>query len=317
MSLRDDINKQQVTGLLEGLETMARRLKERPRGPRGSRLTRTIKLLKSKGPAALVREAKARSLGLDKPLPRRANEPTPAWKDPESYFSTRRVVVYMAMFGGYDQVLEPVIQPDNVDYVLITDAEPPTDSRWTTLDPATVLPSSVAGDPVLSNRWCKMHPHLLFPEHELSVYLYSNILVVSDLTALTATLDAYPVAMFRHKQRACAYDEIRACEVKGKAPRESLVAHERLLREHGVPEGYGMAEAPIIARKHVDQRCIALMDTWWEAFLAGSRRDQISLVDALWQSDIAVDTVATLGPDFRECDLLVMQPHTATARRRR
>ena len=298
--------------LLEGLEQMAAHLKQQPKRRSSTRVRRMVNLIRTQGIAGVVRRRESRRLGLDIALPRDPNEPEPAWKKPESYFSSERVAVYMAMFGGYDQVQEPVIHPDNIDYYLISDAEIPVGSRWQRINPDTILPMlppEVYGDPVLSNRWCKMHPHLLFPQHALSVYLDSNFLIVSDLTALTACLGYYPVAMFKHKQRTCVYKEIEACIIKGKAPRKMLEAHERLLREHGVPENYGLLEAPIIVRRHADPRCMTLMDAWWEAFLAGSRRDQIALADALWSLGIDPATVGTLGADYRDCDIFVMIPH--------
>ena len=144
---------------------------------------------------------------------------------------------------------------------------------------------------MLSNRWCKMHPHLLFPDHRTSVYLDSNVLVVSDLTALARGLDDYPVAMFRHKNRDCAYQEIEACIVKGKDSKERLRAQGAVLRAHGVPEHGGLLEAPVIVRRHHDDR------------------DQIALADALWVRGIDASVVGTLGSDLRTCDLFITMPH--------
>ena len=79
-----------------------------------------------------------------------------------------------------------------------------------------VVPAEYVSDPVLANRWCKMHPHQLFPQYPLSVYLDSNIRIVSDLTALTSAMTGFPVCMFRHKQRDCVYEEIHACLLKKK-----------------------------------------------------------------------------------------------------
>ena len=276
-----------------------------------AKAAKSAKALLREGPAGLARRRAVAQA--DRTLPPRADEPTPAWQNrPGCYLGDQRIVVYMAPFGGYDQVREPWIVPDNIDYRLVTTDVVPGTSAWKHVDPSDVMPPEVAGDPVLANRWCKMHPHLLFPQHQTSIYLDSNFLVASDLTALAAGLGAYPVAMFRHKQRTCVYDEIRACIVKGKAPREDLEAHERLLRDHGVPQNRGFLEAPVIVRNHADQRCVDLMDAWWSAFLAGpSRRDQIALADALWQLGVEPGTIGTLGPDFRACDLLVMLPHGA------
>ena len=88
-----------------------------------------------------------------------------------------------------------------------------------------------------------MHPHLLFPEYEYSVYVDANIWIISDMTPVAAGLDRYPIAMFRHKKRDCAYDEVQACIDQKKADPASLRLHEKLLYAHGVPPKWGLLEA--------------------------------------------------------------------------
>ena len=218
--------------------------------------------------------------------------------------------------GNYDNVEEPLICPDNIDYYLITDSSPhektsQSEGLWKTVRAQEVVPAEYVSDPVLANRWCKMHPHQLFPQYPLSVYLDSNIRIVSDLTALTSAMTGFPVCMFRHKQRDCVYEEIHACLLKKKDTRTSLQRQEGLLRSHGVPEHYGLLEAPVLVRRHADPACRDLMETWWDSFLAGSRRDQIALIDALWKLEISPSLIGTLGNDVRECDLFMIMPHAA------
>ena len=150
----------------------------------------------------------------------------------------------------------------------------------------------------------------LFKEYQYSVYIDSNIWVFSDLTPLTAGLDSYPVAMFRHKMRDCVYDEVKACLKYKKDKRRSLNAHLKLIRSHGVTRNWGLLEASVIARKHSDPRCLDLMDSWWESFLRNSKRDQISLIDCLWLKGINPSVIGTLGNNLQRCDLFVQMSHT-------
>jgi hypothetical protein len=82
-------------------------------------------------------------------------------------------------------------------------------------------------------------------------------------------LDLYPVAMFKHKFRKCVYQEIEACRNLNKAPGPALDAHLEIIRSRGIPENWGLIEAPVISRKHHDPLCITIMDKWWES---GGRR---------------------------------------------
>ncbi len=260
-------------------------------------IKRRIDMLHTKKPAAW--RTKSKDLALDRQT---------ADERRKLYFRNARVIVYTALFGAYDTIPEPMLLPDNIDYKILTDQSVPGDSLWQRAD-LSLLPDTLRGDPVLCNRWCKMHPHLLFPDYEYSIYIDANIRIYSDLTPLTAGLEEFPVAMFRHKNRDCVYDEIQACLTQKKDTEAALKAHESLLRTHGVPEQWGLLEASLIARRHRDPVCIALMEAWWQTFLQGSRRDQISLIDCLWQMGITPSQIGTLGDNLRRCDLFLQLPH--------
>ena len=233
---------------------------------------------------------------------------TPMYED-ERYFRDGKIAVYMAMFGDYDYVSEPVIQPDNIDYFIISDKRMPPESKWTWLSPTGRIPKELRGDPVLCNRWCKMHPQLLFPDYDVSIYLDSNIYIVSDLTPLASFLDSYPVSMFRHYKRDCVYQEVRSCYIQRRDTKENLSKHEQRLKALGIPEHWGLLEAPVIARRHTDPQCIALMDAWWQNFSSGSRRDQLALIETLWQNELLPEQIGVLGANLYQCDLFIKSDH--------
>jgi hypothetical protein len=71
-----------------------------------------------------------------------------------------KLVVYTAVFGGYDMIRAPRERSPGVDYVCFTDSRRPVPEGWTRADlPSLADPLS----PASRNRWAKMHPHLLFP----------------------------------------------------------------------------------------------------------------------------------------------------------
>ncbi len=277
----------------------------------------TVHRVLSRG-RSLARHA-ARSLGIRRSAPSR---PIPegdlgldrmsAAERKDLYFRGDRIVVYTALFGDYDVLREPLFHPDNIDYFVITDREIPKNSLWMKSD-LSGIPQEIRRDPVLCNRWCKMHPHVLFPGFRYSIYIDANIWVLSDLTPLIATLDRFPVAMFRHKHRDCVYEEVEACIRQKKADPASLKAHEELIRSHGIPEHWGLLEASVIPRKHGDLRCVSLMEAWWEAFRQNSKRDQISLIDCLWTAGIEPARIGVLGSNLQKCDLFLQLSHNGPA----
>ena len=305
-------NTEEYAALCNGLERMADLYKHKKDNATGKKQNRAVYIFRKAcriGPRETIRRIHSRLAGIDSGVSPALAEAEEKSAVRDTYYSTERIAVYTAEFGGYDEVLEPVIQPDNIDYFLLTDREAKQEGYWKPINPQQFVPPEYLESPVLANRWCKMHPETLFPEYRYSIYIDSNFLIVSDFTVLINRMQDYPVAMFRHKNRDCVYDEVTACMIKKKAPREALERQRALLKAHGVPEKYGLLEAPVIVRRHHDPRCMELMDTWWQAFLEGSRRDQISLIDALWKLKIQPSEIGTLGPSINLCNLFIRMPH--------
>ena len=52
---------------------------------------------------------------------------------PSNYFHEERIAVYTCIIGAYDQLINPELKPDNIDYYVITDQRS-SESVWTSLD---------------------------------------------------------------------------------------------------------------------------------------------------------------------------------------
>lgn len=226
----------------------------------------------------------------------------------EDYMTTNRIAVYTSIFGDYDNLKDPVLKPDNIDYYIITDQNLPETSIWKSIDYKEVIPDTIVS-PIERNRYVKIMPHKVFTDYDYSIYVDGNVFITSDLSALIKPLQKFPIAMHRHKNRDCVYEEIEACIAKGKENEKRLRTHEKLLRAHGVPEHCGLLEATVIVRKHSDTRCISIMETWWDEFQQYSKRDQISLIDSLWKAGVSIDFIASLGDNILDNHHFVIVPH--------
>ncbi len=228
--------------------------------------------------------------------------------DWNNYFLDKKVAVYTAIFGHYDSLFEPLVAPNNIDYFAFTDFEIPTGSKWKRLDPLCFLPNKSLSCNE-KNRFFKMLPHRFFDPYDYSVYVDGNVMIVSDVTALTYALEQFPIAMFTHKNRTCVYKEAKACIRKQKEKKHNLERHINYLKSNGVPEDLGLLEATVIIRNHHDQRCVDLMEMWWKEFMEFSKRDQISLIDCLWRSKIDISSVGILGNNLFKCNLFIIVKH--------
>lgn len=226
----------------------------------------------------------------------------------ELCFSDKRVAVYTAVFGNYDRLWEPLFCPDNVDYFIFTDGEIPAGSKWVKSPWEGIMDAGhMTGTE--KNRYLKMHPHLLFPEYEYSVYIDGNILVTADLTVLAMQTADFPVAMHIHKDRDCVYEEIDKCIEKHKDTPEALSEQRTVLQHMGIPEHWGLLEAPVIARRHHEPVCKEIMKTWWTCFCEGCNRDQIALIRCLWELQINPRKLGSLGTSVMTNSKFIWNPH--------
>lgn len=183
------------------------------------------------------------------------------------------LVVYTCITAGYDD-LPAITHPEHaVTYVCFTDGPAQEANGWQ----VRPLPRRL-GDPVLENRFVKMHPHLLFPDHARSVYVDGNILLKPGVRAFAENaLRENDLALYTHPFRDCIYEEAEECAGIGHDWAWNFARQMRRYRSEGMPAHHGLYECNILFRRHHASAVSAVMEAWWLEFLQGVRRDQLSL----------------------------------------
>ncbi len=229
-----------------------------------------------------------------------------------NYFSDKRIAVYTCVFGKYDELSEPVCQPNNVDYYIITDQSVPKTSKWKKVDISEYAQNIKGLSNVEKNRWFKMHPHLVFKDYKYSVYMDGNIIPVSDLTEYINRLGKCGIGMFWHNNN-CVYQEAYWNRYSiHKINKEELDKHVRYLKAKGMPENYGLVTCNVIVRDHENPLCIRIMDEWWQEFCANCKRDMISFPYVVWKNKVPMDDIATLGYCVWDDDSVIVKPHVVS-----
>ncbi len=205
-----------------------------------------------------------------------------------------RIAVYTAVSGGYDKLKAPEVIAPDCDYFVFSDF-PVVSEVWQWRP----LPYADA-DPTRSARFIKLHPHLLFEDYELSIWLDANLQILGDIVEFRQDLPAQDcVATWQHPHRACVYEEVETCLELLKDNPDFIKPQIDRYRAEGFPAGRGLFETSVLVRRHHDPRCIKLMRHWWGEILAGSRRDQLSLTYAAWKSDVEVQSFADKEVNMR------------------
>lgn len=201
----------------------------------------------------------------------------------------KHLLIYTCIAGGYDELLEPLVVEPGVDYVCVSDESPRPGSVWRQIS----LPLNM-GDAASSSRYVKMHPHVLFPQYDISIYIDGNIQLLAPVTDLALeAMDYASIALYQHSFRNCIYEEARECSAIGHDWHWRIAAQMNRYRKDGFPAGQGLFEGNVIIRSNGSPDVARLMEMWWKEYLGGVRRDQLSLTYLAWKCSTRI---YNLGP---------------------
>lgn len=198
-------------------------------------------------------------------------------------------VIYTCITGNYDDLKNHTFVNSGWDYVCFTDnlnIRSDENSKW---EIRPLVFSTL--DEVRNQRWHKLHPHILFPEYEESLWVDGNINIINngvfdDIELVKSRGKA--ISIPKHPERNCLYDELKACILYHKDNEELMKKQINLIRKEKFPENFGLFETNIIYRKHDGLNLVKIMEDWWHWVKNYSRRDQLSLNYVLWKNNFFV-----------------------------
>lgn len=210
-----------------------------------------------------------------------------------------RLIVYTAMFGDYDDLKEPEVNCPDCDFVCFTD-QPIASRTWQICN---VKPRVIQSGKSL-NRFFKMNPHKLFPDHSESLYVDSNIVIKKNpRTIIGQSLTNWQIAAYPHPFRTNVLQEAVVCAQIGYGLWPSFKRQIKRYENLGFTATLNpLFECNILYRKHLLQAVITVMELWWEEYARGVKRDQISFPFVAWKNKVVVTPLpfqpirSTLGP---------------------
>jgi len=183
------------------------------------------------------------------------------------------IVVYTAISGNYD-VLKP---------------QPHTASAGASfiafLDQAIEAPPwrshpihTGFADPNRNAKIHKLLPHTYFPNASYSLWIDGSVTIQfahSISRLIERYLAACDLVVFQHRMRTCVYQEASICLQRRLD--DPAVIWQQICRytRAGYPANAGLAECPVILRRHTPA-VNAFNEAWWEEITHSSRRDQLS-----------------------------------------
>ena len=191
-----------------------------------------------------------------------------------------KLVVYTAIFGNYDYLIEPKENFEGCDFICFTDQEHLKSDVW-----EMRLVKDCDLTPNMMNRKYKILPHLFLNEYEWSLYLDANIAILKNPFELANKyLVKYEMALPKHFARNCIYEEAKECVTLGKAKYKEVKNQLEYYIKDGFPPNFGLGENNILLRKHNSEKVIKMMADWWNELNRQTQRDQLSLAYVLWKN---------------------------------
>ena len=192
-------------------------------------------------------------------------------------------IVCTAIFGNYDDLQVPTVIGRLPYYCIYDDPIFPFPEPW--------IPLHYEGEQQ-SVRWksieCKLLAHRIFPEVDVILWVDGNIKIhCRPKEFLEEWLGTCDIAVLAHTERRCVYKEAKEILRIGRATpsRQAVLDHVEFLKEEGYPEDNGLAEVPVLLRRHVPST-IRFNEAWYRQTQEHSSRTQMSFNYLSWKLGI-------------------------------
>jgi hypothetical protein len=198
-------------------------------------------------------------------------------------------VVYTAIFGGYDELREPAVREDGVQYVCFTDNPRLRSRGW------EIRYCQPSGDPVFQAKRIKVLAHEAL-QCSTSLWVDGRV-ELGDLNGVFDRFDA-ELAMQQHPLRNCIYEEADYCKQVGRGDPQRIDQTVARFRAAGHPQRAGLWWGGIVLRRHTPATQ-EFNRQWWREVSLGTSRDQLILPVLLRNMNIRFATLPKNTPRHR------------------
>ena len=199
-------------------------------------------------------------------------------------------LVYTVNLGKYDS-LKSIKKQYGWDYFAFVDSNiseyKNNNNNWKLISISNIL-NNLNVSEVKKTRYLKLFPNLFFSEYSMSVYIDSTFDIVGDLNEFILRIwnNRHSIFSLEHPETPSIYDEIKNVSSLRKEKESISLKVKRKYIKEKFPDNLGLTENCIIIRKHNNQDCIKLMETWWKEIEKYSHRDQLSFNYAKWKTGV-------------------------------
>jgi len=204
-----------------------------------------------------------------------------------NYIHNLKKLIYTINLGKYDSLAE-VKKQKGYDYFLFIDEYDDiyNTSNWTII----ILPDFVRNlnlSIIKKQRYIKTHPHIFFPDYDLSIYMDSNFKIKGDIDEFLMRIlsPKQSIYILEHPERNQIQEEFKLVKILKKDNKSMINKIRKRYNRINFPDNTGLVETCLMIRKHKDITCINIMENWFEEIRNYSHRDQLSFNYVLWKTN--------------------------------
>ena len=211
-----------------------------------------------------------------------------------------RVTVYGANMGGYDRVIDPIIDIENIDFNLFVDEIPSYKHELKKWKLNLIEPSFSSR--VRSAREVKLSPFERFGDHyDYAIWIDSNVSLKVDPSFFIADMIAKraDIAFIKHPIRDCFYEESFSCINANKDDKKIIDEQSYFYKSIGIKQHEGMLETNFFIVNLKSPSARIFFNYWRKTLHRFSYRDQLAVAFPLHFMSKSISIINLL--DDGEC----------------
>lgn len=203
-------------------------------------------------------------------------------------------IIFSVNIGGYDDLKTPKVIDSSSRYILFTDNKYFKSKVWEIYHIDFI-------DKQLDNRkkarFIKTNPHLVLPEHNISVWVdhcyiprfNSTLQMLNEIN-----FHNYNIMCYKHNVRNCIFKEAEIVKQDRLDYNEVVDKQMNKYKIEGFPYNLGLFDSGFTIRKN-NPDVKKFNETWWNEIKDFSGRDQLSQVYSSWKTNVKIEPISNGG----------------------
>ncbi len=219
--------------------------------------------------------------------------------------TVRKIAIVTSFTDNYDTLKIPEVLDDRFDYFVYTNTAIEGFGIY------NIRPFSFIGkDNGRTIRFVKTHPHKLFPDYDIVIWIDASILITDDIFP---QIDRFisskkPIASTPHQHRSSIFEELEACILRKKDEPAIMKKQVERYKIDGF-SGDVLAENGILMFNNRNKKLPLIVETWWNEINNCSKRDQLSFGYSLYKNKSTYHHIVDKPYNMRNLPGIILTPH--------